>query len=98
VDQATDAVIDEVVQAQQTPTPKPDQPPTPTLKFLTKKQVLEKIPVTAPTLWTWVRQGKFPKPRSFGVNRVFWIEEDVDQWIRSQPVRVYKPWAGWSEG
>src|SRR5262249_49756610 len=32
----------------------------PTLVFLSKAQVLKKIPVTAPTLWAWVRAGKFP--------------------------------------
>src|SRR5262245_58330258 len=35
----------------------------PSLVFLSKAQVLKKVPVTAPTLWAWVRAGKFPKPR-----------------------------------
>jgi prophage regulatory protein len=58
--------------------------------FLSKAQVLDKIPVTAPTLWNWVRQGKFPKPRAISSNKVVWIQEEVEEWMRSRPVRAYK--------
>jgi prophage regulatory protein len=63
----------------------------PALVFLSKTQVLKKVPVTAPTLWTWVRQGKFPKPRSISPNKTVWIEAEVDAWMQAQPVRNYKP-------
>jgi prophage regulatory protein len=63
----------------------------PALVFLSKAQVLKKVPVTAPTLWSWVRQGKFPKPRDISPNKTVWIEAEVDAWIRTQPVRSYKP-------
>ena len=61
------------------------------LVFLSKSQVLKKVPVTAPTLWAWVRAGKFPKPRSISPNKTVWIETEVDAWMRAQPVRSYKP-------
>ena len=61
------------------------------LVLLSKAQVLKKVPVTAPTLWSWVRQGKFPKPRAISPNKTVWIEAEVDAWIRTQPVRSYKP-------
>jgi prophage regulatory protein len=63
----------------------------PALVFLSKAQVLKKVPVTAPTLWSWVRQGKFPKPRDISPNKSVWLESEVDAWIRAQPVRSYKP-------
>ena len=63
----------------------------PALVFLSKAQVLKKVPVTGPTLWSWVRQGKFPKPRDISPNKTVWLEADVDAWIRAQPVRNYKP-------
>jgi prophage regulatory protein len=63
----------------------------PPLVFLTKAQVLKKVPVTGPTLWTWVRQGKFPKPRDISPNKTVWLEADVDAWIRERPTRNYKP-------
>jgi predicted DNA-binding transcriptional regulator AlpA len=62
-----------------------------TLVFLTKKQVLNKVPVTAPTLWTWVRAGKFPKPRTISPNKTVWIEAEVDAWMKAQPTPRYKP-------
>jgi predicted DNA-binding transcriptional regulator AlpA len=67
-----------------------DQAP---LVFLSKAQVLRKIPVTAPTLWAWCRDPakNFPKPRALGPNRTVWIEAEVDAWMQAQPVRNYKP-------
>ena len=61
------------------------------LIFLSKAQVLAKVPVTAPTLWTWVRQGKFPRPREISPNKTVWIQSEVDAWMRAQPIRNYKP-------
>jgi prophage regulatory protein len=63
----------------------------PALVFLSKAQVLKKVPVTAPTLWTWVRAGKFPRPRSISPNKTVWIEAEVDAWMKAQPVPHYKP-------
>ena len=62
----------------------------PTLVFLSKAQVLQKIPVTAPTLWAWVRQGKFPRPRAI-FNKTVWIAAEVDAWMQARPHREYKP-------
>jgi prophage regulatory protein len=67
-----------------------DEATKPSLVFLSKAQVLAKIPVTAPTLWAWVRAGKFPKPRSISNNKVVWIEAEVEAWMRAQPVPRYK--------
>jgi prophage regulatory protein len=64
-----------------------EQPP---LVFLSKAQVLQKIPVTAPTLWTWVRQGKFPRPRAI-FNKTVWVAAEVEAWMEARPQRQYKP-------
>jgi predicted DNA-binding transcriptional regulator AlpA len=63
------------------------------LVFLSKAQVLRKIPITAPTLWAWCRDPakNFPKPRAISPNKVVWIEAEVDAWMRAQPIRTYKP-------
>jgi len=63
----------------------------PTLVFLSKAQVLKKIPVTAPTLWAWVRQGKFPRPRAVSQNKTVWLAAEVDEWMQQRPFREYKP-------
>ena len=62
----------------------------PALVFLSKAQVLKKIPVTAPTLWAWVRQGKFPRPRAI-FNKTVWVAAEVDAWMQARPHRKYKP-------
>jgi len=63
----------------------------PSLVLLSKAQVLRKVPITAPTLWAWVRAGKFPRPRAISPNKTCWIEAEVDAWIRARPLRTYKP-------
>jgi prophage regulatory protein len=63
----------------------------PTLVFLSKAQVLRKIPITAPTLWSWVRAGKFPRPRAISPNKTVWLASEVDQWMQARPLRNYKP-------
>ena len=68
-----------------------DEAAAPPLVLLSKAQVLKKVPVTGPTLWSWVRQGKFPKPRDISPNKTVWLEADVDAWIRERPTRNYKP-------
>ena len=60
------------------------------LVFLSKQQVLRKIPITAPTLWSWVRAGKFPRPRAISDNKTVWVEAEVDAWMRARPLRNYK--------
>jgi prophage regulatory protein len=58
--------------------------------FLSKQQVLAKIPVTGPTLWAWVRAGKFPRPREISNNKTVWVAAEVDAWMKARPIRNYK--------
>ena len=63
----------------------------PALVFLSKAQVLRKIPITAPTLWAWVRAGQFPGPRAISPNKPVWVAAEVDEWMQARPHREYKP-------
>ena len=58
-------------------------------RLLNKKQVLALVPVTFPTIWTWMRAGKFPAARSIG-DRPMWLEAEVIEWITTRPKRDYK--------
>jgi predicted DNA-binding transcriptional regulator AlpA len=58
-------------------------------RFLNIRQVKEKVPVTQPTIYSWMRAGKFPTARQVGP-RSFWVASEVDQWMRDRPVRQYK--------
>jgi predicted DNA-binding transcriptional regulator AlpA len=67
-----------------------EEPPAkPPLVFLSKQQVLARIPITGPTLWNWSRTGKFPAPRYIG-SRTVWVAAEVDEWMRTRPKRTYK--------
>ena len=63
----------------------------PTLVFLSKAEVLRRIPITGPTLWSWVRAGKFPRPRAISPNKTVWVAAEVDAWMEARPHREYKP-------
>jgi len=41
------------------------------------------LPITAKTLWTWVREEKFPKPIKMNGTTV-WNATDVEKWLKSQ--------------
>jgi len=64
-------------------------PTNPASTFLSKKEVLRRIPITGPTLWNWSRTGKFPAPRYIG-SRTVWVESEVIAWMKSRPTRNYK--------
>jgi predicted DNA-binding transcriptional regulator AlpA len=57
-------------------------------RLLNKKQVLALVPVTFTTLWSWIRQGKFPAARTVG-SKPMWIEAEVVEWITTRPTRIY---------
>ena len=36
------------------------------------------------TIWRWVRDGNFPKPRQIGPNSIGWLESEINGWIESR--------------
>jgi prophage regulatory protein len=35
---------------------------------------------SAPTIWRWIREGKFPAPVKLGDNLSGWLAEEVEEW------------------
>ncbi len=60
-------------------------------RLLTKKQLLEIVPFSYPTIWGLMRRGEFPKALRIGEQRVAWREDEVRQWIESRPRQELKP-------
>lgn len=58
-------------------------PPGP--RFLSKAEVLQKVGRTYPTLWQWMREGKFPRARQCGARSV-WLAHEVDEWMLNVPL------------
>ena len=59
------------------------------IRLISKPEVLDRVSVTYPTIWTWMREGKFPRSREIG-GKVAWIESEVEEWIAALPVRRLK--------
>ena len=51
-------------------------------RILSITQVLERIPVSRQTLYSWVKRGQFPKQIPISGNRVGWDSEEVDEFIQ----------------
>src|SRR4051794_31430289 len=64
------------------------QPP-PSKRFIFKGDVLERIGVSYPCLWRWMRERKFPVALEVG-GRCAWRESDIDEWMATRPLRKYK--------
>jgi len=62
------------------------------IKFLSREEVLALIGVSYVTLWTWIRDGKFPPARELvgdaKRNKIVWVESEVHDWMTSRPKRL----------
>ena len=57
--------------------------------LLSKREVLAIANVSYPTLWSWMRQGKFPRSRVVG-GKSMWLSTDIEAWLATLPVRKLK--------
>jgi len=68
-------------------------PRAPPVRLLNKAEVLSLTGVTFPTIWTWMRAGKFPRARIIGKgsnSKSVWRSDEVEQWLADLPVRRLK--------
>jgi predicted DNA-binding transcriptional regulator AlpA len=42
-----------------------------------------------PTLWQWMRDGRFPRSRIVG-GKSMWLSTEIDAWLAGLPVRPLK--------
>jgi predicted DNA-binding transcriptional regulator AlpA len=66
-------------------------PSSPPVKLLSQRAVCERIGVSAPTIWKWTRDGKFPKARRLNGGKLGYDEREVGKWILDQPLQKLKP-------
>ena len=56
-----------------------------------RAELLAVLGVSYVTLWTWVRQGKFPAPIETGDShqraRLAWYRDEVETWLAERPRR-----------
>ena len=56
--------------------------------LLTRPEVLKLVTLHTSTLYSLMREGKFPKPVKLGEGKnagVRWYEDEVKEWIASRP-------------
>ena len=58
-------------------------------RLLAKRDVLAITNVRFPTIWAWMRVGKFPRARIVG-GKSMWLSTDIETWLAALPVRQLK--------
>jgi predicted DNA-binding transcriptional regulator AlpA len=61
----------------------------PSIRLLDKTEVLAITNVTFPTVWLWMREGRFPRSRIVG-GKSMWLSNEVEAWLAALPVRKLK--------
>jgi predicted DNA-binding transcriptional regulator AlpA len=51
-------------------------------RLLSKAEVLARVNVTFPTIWTMMRAGTFPRARVVG-GKSMWLKHEIDAWIEA---------------
>ena len=57
--------------------------------LISKAEVLRRVGMSYPTIWQWMREGRFPRSRQVG-SRSMWLGEEIDAWIVSRPLTPLK--------
>jgi prophage regulatory protein len=55
------------------------------MKHLSGKEVEAKTSLSRVTIWRMEQRGEFPQRVQISLNRVGWIESEVDEWMQARP-------------
>lgn len=61
----------------------------PRVRMVTKAEVLAIANLSYPTIWQWMRDGKFPRSRIVG-GQSMWRSDEIDAWLANLPKRPLK--------
>jgi predicted DNA-binding transcriptional regulator AlpA len=65
-------------------------PPSPIgVRLLDKSEVTAIANVSFPTLWSWMRGGRFPRSRIVG-GKSMWLSTEIETWLAQLPLRPLK--------
>ena len=54
------------------------------MRFLSKKQVRDKITLSFASIDRLEKSGAFPLRRKLGQLRVYWVEEEIEVWMQAR--------------
>lgn len=53
-------------------------------KIIRKKELLNMLGLSGPTIWRMEQAGKFPRRLRLGGNSCGWLVSEIDEWIASR--------------
>jgi len=66
-----------------------EMPPPTAVRLMSKHEVCAIVGVSYPSLWTWMRNGSFPRSVIVG-GQSKWRSSDIDAWMAALPTRRLK--------
>ena len=54
------------------------------LQFYRARDLQEKVRISKATIWSWVKQNKFPSPIKLGEGITVWRKSDIDAWLKTK--------------
>jgi predicted DNA-binding transcriptional regulator AlpA len=61
----------------------------PSVRLLDKAEICAITNVSFPTIWSWMRAGKFPRGKIVG-GKSMWLSNEIDAWLADLPTRPLK--------
>ena len=61
------------------------------MRMLSITEVMARTGLGRTTVWRWEKEGRFPKRRQLGPNRVGYLQEEIDEWIAARPLADQEP-------
>ena len=56
-------------------------------RFLSRAEVLARVPLSYVWIWKLMAEGKFPLSRQLGERRIAWVESEIEEWMDARPPR-----------
>jgi len=54
------------------------------LQLYRVRKLTEKLDTSKATIWSWVKQNKFPSPIKLGKGVTVWRKSDIDAWLKTK--------------
>ena len=58
------------------------------MKFIRLKELIVKTGLSRVTIWRLERAGLFPQRRRIGRAAIAWLEDEVEEWMKSRAVGI----------
>ncbi|BCO30640.1 hypothetical protein TspCOW1_07430 [Thiohalobacter sp. COW1] len=57
------------------------------MRYITDRQIADRLAVSRATIWRWSQAGKFPKPVKLAPGTTRWRLSDVERWELERSVK-----------